>query len=108
MTDLGHPIAVQQTLEEIERDLAKRQNFYEDAARQWFSAQREIRRLTATALLSSGRDSVTEKKAEGELAAYDVENAAAEAEYEALRAVVKVLEVRATILMSLAKSQGRA
>ncbi len=108
MSDLGHPIAVQQTLEGIEQDLADRQNRYETAASQWFGAQREMTRLKAHALLSSQKESVTEKKAEGDLAAYDVENAAAEAEYEALRAVVKVLETRATICQSLLKSQGRS
>ncbi len=107
MTDLSAPYLVQERLEGIERDLAERQNAYENAARQWYGAQREINRQKAYSLLNSDRKSVTEKKAEGELAAYDVEGASAEAEYEALRAAVKVLETRATIGMSILKSQGR-
>jgi hypothetical protein len=95
-------------LAEIDNELAIRQNAYENAARTWFKAQREIARVKARALLTSEKASVTEKKAEGDLAAYDVEGAASEAEYEALRAVVRMLEVRSTIGMSILKAQGRS
>lgn len=107
MSDFSVPQAIQQRLEDIEQDLANRQLAYEAAARTWFAAQREIGRAKAVALLGSDASSVTEKKAHGDLAAYDVEGAASEAEYEALRAVVKVLETRATIGMALLKSHGR-
>jgi hypothetical protein len=107
VTDLSQPNAVQARLQSIEEDLAVRQNAYERAARAWFTAQREIVRVRAVKLLSSEATSVTEKKADADLAAYDVEGASAEAEYEALRAAVKVLELRATIGMSILKSQGR-
>lgn len=105
---LSTPQAVQERLEAIENDLAQRQNLYESAALEWFKAQREITRLKAHALLNSDKESVTEKKADGDLAAYDVAGASAEAEYEALKAAVKVLETRATIGMSILRSQGRA
>lgn len=108
MSDLSNPAAVMARLAEIENALAERQNPYESAARSWYSAQREIQRRKAQALLTSDKGSVTEKKAEGDEAAYDVEGASAEAEYEALRAAVKVLETRATIGMSILKAQGRA
>lgn len=104
---MDNPQAVMDRLALIEEDLAKRQNSYEEAAERWFRAQREIGRVKARALLGSDKPSITEKKAEGDLAAYDVEGAAAEAEYEALRAAVKVLETRATIGMSILKAQGR-
>ena len=103
----SHPGAVIDRLAQIENDLAERQNAYEAAARSWYAAQREIGRVKARALLTSPKASVTEKKAEGDLAAYDVEGAASEAEYEALRAAVKVLETRATIGMSILKAQSR-
>lgn len=105
---LDNPAAVMARLAEIEDSLARRQNAYEEAARSWYGAQREIGRRKAQKLLASDKGSVTEKKAEGDVAAYDVEGAAAEAEYEALKAAVKVLETRATIGMSILKAQGRA
>lgn len=107
MADLSQPHTVMSRLEAIENDLAVRQNAYESAARAWFGAQREIVRVRAVKLLASDAASVTEKKADADLAAYDVEGASAEAEYEALRAAVKVLELRATIGMSILKAQGR-
>lgn len=104
---LDSPAIVMSRLSEIERDLAQRQNLYEDAARDWYAAQREIKRVYARALLSSSAASVTAQKAEADLAAYDIEAGAHEAEYEALKAVIRVLEQRSMILMALLKSQGR-
>ena len=106
--DLTHPAAVMEVLSQIENDLAIRQNLYEAAGGRWYTAQREIVRLKARALLASDEQSVTAKKAEGDLAAYDVADAASEAEYEALKAAIRVLEIRASICMSLLKAQGRS
>ena len=105
---LSNPAAVMDRLAEIENDLAERQNLYEAAASRWYVARREIERTRARALLTATEDSVTEKKARADLAAYNVEDAASEAEYEALKAVIRVLETRATIGMSILKAQGRA
>ena len=105
--DLTHPAAIMEGLASIEADLAMRQNNFEEVARQWYVAQREIGRRKAQALLASDAKSVTAAKAEGELAAYDVEGAASEAEYESLKAVIRVLEQRAMIGMALLKAQGR-
>lgn len=102
------PAEVMATLTAIERDLANRQNAYESAARDWYQAQREIKRKAAHALLNSTRSSVAEKRAEADEAAYDVESSAREAEYEALKAVIRVLEQRSMICMAILKSQGRA
>lgn len=97
-----------QRLEGIERDLAMRQNTYESAARNFYTYKREVEHERARALLSAPQTSVTEKKAHAELEAYDVEGAGHEAEYEALKAVIRVLETRATICQSLLRSHGRA
>lgn len=105
--DLTHPAAIIATLAEIEQDLALRQNTFGAVARRWYIAQREIGRRKAQALLTSAAPSVTAKKAEGDLAAYDVDGAASEAEYESLKAVIRVLEQRAMIGMALLKAQGR-
>jgi len=108
MPDFSNPAAVISRLEQIDVELGERQNLYEDAARRWFKAQREITRVKAKALLTSPKASVTEKKAEGDLAAYDVEGADAEAEYEALKAAVRLRELRAMIGTSILKAHGRA
>jgi hypothetical protein len=107
-TDLSSPELVQQRLEEIEADLWARQNIYEEAARKWFIAKRDIERTRAAALVTSTAGSVTEKKAEGISESWHVENAESEAEYEALKSAISVLTTRATICMAILKSQGRA
>lgn len=94
-------------LRDIEQDLAERQNAYETAARAWYTAKPEIERERVRAMLSSGASSVAEKRAAGELAALSADGVEHQAEYEALRAVVRVLETRSTICMSLLKAQGR-
>lgn len=104
---LDTPHVVMGRLSDIERDLATRQNLYEQAAHHWYSAQREIKRQHATALLSSDAGSVTEKKAFADLAAIAVDGAEYEAEYEALKAVIRVLETRASVLQSILRAQGR-
>lgn len=106
--ELDSPALVMHKLASVENDLAIRQNLLEDSARRWYTAQREIGRVRAQAMLTSRKPTVAEKKAEGDLAAYDVEGAASEAEYKACKAFVDMLEQRAMILMSLLKSQGRA
>ena len=107
VADLSTPQQVMARLESIEHDLAIRQNALENAAREWFTAKREIERERARALLSSEASSVTEKKAQAEIAAGGHEGIEFEAEYEALKSVVRVLETRATVCMALLKSQGR-
>jgi hypothetical protein len=105
--ELDSPAVVMQRLSEIERDLAERQGAYENAARRWYEAQRQIRHAHAVALLSSTKPSVTEKKAEADVEAALCDGSEFEAEYEASKAVIRVLETRATIGMSILKSQSR-
>lgn len=104
---LSSPAEVQTVLEQIEKDLAMRQNIYEAAARRWFGAKREIERAKAVALLTA-EGNTTVRRSAGIAAAYDVDGAESEAEYEALKAAIGVLEARAMICMSILKAQGRA
>jgi vacuolar-type H+-ATPase subunit I/STV1 len=106
--DLTEPSAVMARLASIENDLAERQNDYEEAARSHFDVVREQKKAWATALLTADAKSVTEKKAQGEVAAYYVEGGETEAEYQALKAVVEVLSERASICQSILKAQSRA
>lgn len=107
-TQLDSPAVVMTRLFAIENDLAERQNGYERAAGNWYTAQREIKRAHAIALLSSQKPSVTAQKAEADLAALACDGVEYEAEYEAFKAVIRVLETRATVLQSILKAMGRA
>ena len=102
---LADPAQVTARLEEIERDLAIRQNALEAAALGWFRAKRDREREWATAYLAA-EGPAHERKARADLAVATV-GTMAEAEFEALRAVVRVLETRASIGQSLLRSQGR-
>lgn len=106
MSDLSTPHAVQARLQEIEADLATRQNDLEQAALDWFRAKRDKEAEWAQAFLDA-EGSVEARKATATLAVVDV-GKNDEASYEALRAVVRVLDTRAAIGMAILKSQGRA
>jgi hypothetical protein len=92
-------------LAEIENDLAVRQNALESAGMAWFKGKRDRMKARATAfLLAEG--SVAERSAKAdEQTALDAKNE--EAEWEALKAVVGVLETRASIGQSLLRAQGK-
>jgi len=93
-------------LAEIENDLAVRQNTLESAALAWFRAKRDKEHNRAVEFLRA-EGTVAERQAKAdEQTALDGKQE--EAEWEALRAVVRVLETRATIGMALLKAQGRA
>ena len=103
---LSSPAEVVDRLERIEQDLAARQNALEAAARAWFTAKRQREHDRAVAFLSAD-GTVAERNAHADtLTALDGRDA--EAEWEALRAVVRVLDTRAMIGMGILKSQGRA
>lgn len=106
MSGLDSPHLIMARLAEIEDDLAKRQNLLESAAREWFKAKRDRERNAAQTFLTT-EGTVAERKAHADKA-HATEGAEYEAEYEALRAVCRVLETRATIGMALLKSHGRA
>lgn len=108
----SHPGAVMARLAEIEHDLAIRQNDLEEAAdararlvRDW---EKRLARSQATA---KGSDAFARRQAALVMAAdqddlYD-QLRDAEGAYAALHAVVKVLEVRATVGMAILKAQSR-
>lgn len=105
MTALDAPATISQRLDAIDHDLAIRQNALEAAALAWFRQKREKERARAIAFISA-EGTVAERSA---IADRDTSmiGVAEEAEWEALRAVVRVLETRATIGQSLLRSQGR-
>jgi hypothetical protein len=103
---LSHPSAVLERLEAIDQDLAARQNTLEAAARAWFIAKRDKEKARAVAFLSA-QGTVAERAAKAdELTALDGKHE--EAEWEAVKAVVRVLETRASIGQSILRAQGRS
>src|ERR1700744_2071666 len=102
---LSSPAAVQARLNEIEADLAAKQNELEAVAVDWFRAKRDREKRHAEAFMVHG-GTVAERKAQADLAveAVGVEE---EGTFEGLKAVVRVLDTRAAIGMALLKAQGR-
>lgn len=105
VSDLSAPSAIMARLEEIDRDLADRQNALESAARKWFVAKRNRDRDRAVAFLSA-EGTVAERQAQADRETA-VDGSEDEAEWEALRAVVRTLETRASIGQSLLKMHTR-
>lgn len=103
---LSTPQQVQERLEEIDQELAEKQNAYEKSAYDWFIARRE----------KEYRYAIEYRKAEGTVAersawadAVTVQiGSEHEATFEAIKAKVKLLESRASIGMAILKSQGRS
>jgi hypothetical protein len=102
---LADPATVINRLEEIEGDLASRQQELEDAALAWFRVKRDQEKQRAEAFITADGNS-TERRMAADKATTLV-GKEEEAKYEALRSVVKVLEARATIGQSLLRAQGR-
>ncbi len=100
------PLEYVERVEQIEADLARRQPVLEDAARKWFVAKRDRDRDRAIAFLGA-TGTVAERNA---IADRDTatNGAMAEAEYEALKAVVRTLETRASIGQTLIRVNGRS
>jgi hypothetical protein len=105
VTGLSTPQQVQERLEQIDRDLAERQNSLEAAALEWFRAKREREREYAQAYIEA-TGTVDERKSRAIQASY-LTGLEAEARYEALKAVVRVLDTRGAIGMSLLRAQTR-
>ena len=98
---LDSPGEIIRRLEDLEKDLAARQPALEAAARAWFLEKRDREHRFATEFLRA-EGSVEQRKQYATIVTSHV-GVEAEAEYEALRAVVRVLETRASVLQSLAK-----
>ena len=104
-TSLSDPADVIRRLDAIERDLAVRQNALEAAASAWFEAKRDREHARAIAYMQA-EGSVEARKAQADIATA-LDGKEAEAEWEALRAVVRTLETRASVLQSVLRAQGR-
>lgn len=105
-TDLTHPGAVLARLEQIEHDLSERQGEYERAAFAWYRAKRELEHDIAVAYLAA-EGTVDERRSKARKAVQGL-HTEEEAQYEAIKAAVRVLETRASIGMAILKSQGRS
>lgn len=105
MTALN-PQTIADRLCAIEEDLANRESALEAAARAWFIAKRDRERHRAEVFLTS-QGTVAERQAHADKATA-LDGREAEAEWEALRAVTRTLETRASIGQSLLKTYGRA
>ena len=100
------PQSVEQRLEAIDQDLAIRQNLYEAAAKAHFLKVAEVTKDKAIAYRKADGNSTDKRESANEQHGED--GSKEQAEYEALKAVIKVLESRATIGMAILKSHGRA
>lgn len=101
------PAQIQLRLQEIEEDLGLRQNAYANASEKWHRALREREHRHAVEFMRAEGKTVTERKEQArELTS--LLGITEEAEYEGLKAAIRVMEVRATIGMALLKAAGRA
>jgi hypothetical protein len=103
---LSDPAAVQQRLEDIEAQLAEKQNRYEDAALAWFK-QRRFREMRNAEEFVKATGSAAQRKASADFATALI-GSDEEARFEALRASIRTLEARATIGQSILRAQARA
>jgi hypothetical protein len=94
-------------LDAIENDLAERQNDLEAAAMDYARAKRDYEREYATAFLGADGN-VEERRQRARLAVKgDLNYAEAQGKYEGLKAVVRVLDTRASVAQSVLKAQSR-
>jgi uncharacterized protein YceH (UPF0502 family) len=103
---LSTPHEVMARLEELDGDLATRQNEIEEAADKWAREKREREKTYAHAYMEA-QGTVDQRKAQAVQASYLV-GLDAEARYEALKAVLRVIETRVGIGQSILRAQGRA
>lgn len=109
----SHPGAIMARLEEIEKDLAERQNPFEQAADDRARLLRDWEKRLAICGKNATGVSADVRKAVALCAAIEADDlherlADAEARYDAQRMVTKVLEQRSVIGMSILRAQGRA
>jgi hypothetical protein len=99
------PAQIEQRLQELEQDLAARQNLYEAAAEKWYRVLRDREHRHAVEFMKAeGQITERKEKAKQETALIGMVE---EAEYEGLKAAIRVMEQRAMIGMALLKSAGR-
>jgi cell division protein FtsB len=107
------PVQIMERLEAIEHDLETRQEEYEQAAEDRHKLVRDFEMRIARGSLAAHGSTATEKKwrAMETVAVNDdlyTRLTEAEGKYEGLKAVVRVLEQRASIGQSLLRAHGRA
>lgn len=112
VSDHSHPSPVITRLEAIEQDLAERQNDYEKAAGARARLIRDWEKRLAIHGKTAKGTSADIRKATALASAIEQDDlyerlTAAESLFDAKRSVIKVLEVRATIGMSVLRAQGR-
>ncbi len=96
------PAQIQERLEAIEQDLGNRQNLYADSAEKWYRVLRDREHQHAVAFMSA-TGNTTERREEAKRQTALI-GMVEEAEYEGLRAAIKVMETRAMIGMALLRS----
>jgi hypothetical protein len=106
VTALSDPGLVLARLESIENDLALRQNTFEASALEWFRKKRDREHARAVAFMKA-TGTVAERNAQADLETCRI-GMEEEAQFEALRAVMRTLETRASIGQSVLRSQGRS
>ncbi len=106
MSDLDSPALVMARLEEIERDLAIRGNQFEEAAREYVRLKRDREHARAAAFLKA-TGTVAERQAKADVATVTI-GVEAEGRFEGLKGVMRTLDTRAGIGMSILKAQGRS
>ena len=105
MSGLSSPALVMARLQEIEQELAVRQNQFEAAAAEYVRLKRDKEHARATAFLKA-TGTVAERQAKADLAAVLI-GAEAEGLFEGLKGVMRVLDTRAAVGMSILKGQMR-
>jgi hypothetical protein len=113
VTEHGSPAAIMARLSEIEADFAGRMNDLEQAADDRARLLRDWEYRLALYQKKATGSSAEMRKAHALVAAIEQDDlherlSDAEARYDALRSVVKVLEARSVIGMSLLRSHSRA
>lgn len=99
------PAQIMQRLEDIEADLAERQNEYAEVSEAWTRSKRDKEKAWADAYMGASGQ-VTDRKAAAIQASAEV-GLEDEAKYVGLKGVVEVLNTRAMIGMGLLKAHGR-
>lgn len=95
------PVEIAERLEAIERDLEKRQTPLAEAADKFYKAKRDLEEARANSFIST-KGSVEQRKAQSIVDTTD-QGKVEEAEFEARKRAIMVLETRASILQTLAK-----
>lgn len=102
---LTHPGAVQERLAEIENEMALKQNDLEAAAFDHWRSKRDKEKTRAEEFLQA-TGTVAERNAKADTLTADI-GMEHEARWEGLKAVMRTLDTRAAIGMSLLRAQGR-